>query len=666
MRRRFVVYSLVIVISLFHSMTYMQVGTSNTWKTIEIGAEQSSTKRLAALAPHAPITIISDQNFTDTALAEGWQGDGSPQDPFIIDALDIDLGGVAGHCISIYNTRVNFTISNCSLTGATVSPGAGIFLRNVSYAEITNNNCSANRYGINLDSRSDYNAIINNTCKANNRGIRIEISYYNTVEGNVCDGNGDGIYLRGTRWCQVNRNWINDNTWAGIHFEADDLSSLTNNTCQYNGEAGIQLDFSTGGLVANNTCRNNTWFGIYVFESNFIVANNTFANSDYGIFITSGPSSCLFTWNILETNRVLNAQNQGFSDWLEYNYWSDYTGNDSNNDGIGDSPHILPDAMDLFPLMYNPTPPVWIVSPENVTTEPKDELFHAYYQAFAPAPLTWWVSDGVHFSIDATGHLISRYFLEAIPYDLRIAVSSIYGLAISADITIRVTEDIPPNWMLAPHSQALEANEAFDYQIAAIDSSGIAAWELNNTMQFSLSEFYYEGGSTARLTNASILTPGTYALNISVFDTHSNKLSSVFTVTVKARLIDSTSPAWVIASLREVIEFGEHFALQLGAWDASGIDHWWISDSVNFNIDTSGFVRNATQLEVGEYSLEVRAYDPYGNYCTATITVIVVPPTEPIRPSVDALEVLIFIAGVGVGGIALFAIYLIFRKRYRT
>jgi parallel beta-helix repeat protein len=666
MRRRFAIYSLVIVIPLFFSMSYIQVGTSNTWKITEFDAEQSSTKHLAAFAPHAPITIIGNQNFTDTALAEGWPGDGSSQDPFIIDGLDIDRGSVAGHCISIYNTRVNFTISNCSLTGATVSPGAGIFLHNVSHAEITNNNCSANRYGISLDSRSDNNTIVNNTCNDNNRGIRIEISYYNTIEGNICDGNGDGIYLMGAEWCQVSRNWINDSAWNGIHFEAADFSSILNNTCLFNEEAGIRYAFSHAGPVANNTCRNNTLWGICIWESSSVVTNNTFVNNDYGIYIAPGPSDCILSWNILEANRVLNAENQGFSDWLEYNYWSDYAGNDSNNDGIGDTPHILPDAMDLFPLMYNPTPPVWIVSPEDITTEQQDELFLAYYQAFAHAPLTWWVSDGVHFTIDTTGHLISRYFLEAIPYDLRIVVSNIYGLAISSDFTIRVTEDIPPSWMLAPHSQTFEAHEALDYPIAAIDSSGIAAWELNNTIQFSLSESYYEGGSTARLTNASTLTSGTYALNISVFDTHGNKLSSVFTVTVNAPTVDSTSPAWVIASLREVIEFGEPFALLLGAWDESGIDHWWISDTANFNVDASGFVRNATLLEIGEYTLEVRAYDPYSNYCSAIISVIVVPPTEPIRPSFDVLDALAFATGIGVGGIVLLLIYLIFQKRYRT
>jgi hypothetical protein len=85
--------------------------------------------------PHGAITIDGDANFSDTALIEGWPGDGSPENPYIIDGLDIDLGNEDGHCIMINNTRVSFTISNCNLTGAglesVIDIGGGISLENV-------------------------------------------------------------------------------------------------------------------------------------------------------------------------------------------------------------------------------------------------------------------------------------------------------------------------------------------------------------------------------------------------------------------------------------------------------------------------------------------------------------------------------------------------------
>jgi parallel beta-helix repeat protein len=109
--------------------------------------------------PHGHITINGDANFSDTALLEGWPGDGSPENPFIIDGLDIDLGGAVGDCISISNTQVSFTISNCTLTDADAYLGAGIYLENVTNGELVNNTCSSNRVGIYLRD-STYNTVV--------------------------------------------------------------------------------------------------------------------------------------------------------------------------------------------------------------------------------------------------------------------------------------------------------------------------------------------------------------------------------------------------------------------------------------------------------------------------------------------------------------------------
>ncbi|MHA2058964.1 MAG: right-handed parallel beta-helix repeat-containing protein, partial [Candidatus Thorarchaeota archaeon] len=119
--------------------------------------------------PHGAITIDGDANFSDTALLEGWPGDGSPENPYIIDGLDIDLDGNNGSCISISNTRVSFTISNCNLTGASGDSGTGIWLSNVTNGELVNNICNNNRIGISLGG-SDSNTVANNTCNSNSDG----------------------------------------------------------------------------------------------------------------------------------------------------------------------------------------------------------------------------------------------------------------------------------------------------------------------------------------------------------------------------------------------------------------------------------------------------------------------------------------------------------------
>jgi parallel beta-helix repeat protein len=220
--------------------------------------------------PDAVIAIDGDADFSDTALLEGWPGDGSPENPFIIDGLDIVIDG--GDLISIRNTRVNFTISNCNLIGAggwtPMSAGAGIYLENVTNGELINNNCNNNPFGILLiDSHS--NTVFNNTCYNNSYGIRLEDSHSNTVVNNTCNGN---IVIF------VDESGPPFSGW-GITLERSNSNIVANNSC-FSNEVGIILWESHSNTVISNTCNNNR-IGIYIddeSESN-TVENNTFSGN---------------------------------------------------------------------------------------------------------------------------------------------------------------------------------------------------------------------------------------------------------------------------------------------------------------------------------------------------------------------------------------------------
>ena len=61
----------------------------------------------------------------------------------------------------------------------------------------------------------------------------------------------------------------------------------------------------------------------------------------------------------------------------------------------------------------------------------------------------------------------------------------------------------------------------------------------------------------------------------------------------------------------------------MNATDISGIDDYWTIDTTNFQINGNGVITNTTTLVVDTYWLEVRAYDPYDNYCTGIIKFII-------------------------------------------
>ncbi|MFW9910298.1 MAG: right-handed parallel beta-helix repeat-containing protein, partial [Candidatus Thorarchaeota archaeon] len=178
---------------------------------------------------HESIAIDGDVNFLDTALLEEWPGDGSPENPYIIDRLNIDLGGANGRCISISNTRVSFIISNCNLTGANY----GICLENVINGEIVDNTCSSNYVGIFLY-ESNSNTLTDNTCTDNgDSGISFYHSDFNIIVNNTCNNNKyAGIYSSwGSRNNTVVNNTCSSNLIHGIHLLFSDFTITTDNTC---------------------------------------------------------------------------------------------------------------------------------------------------------------------------------------------------------------------------------------------------------------------------------------------------------------------------------------------------------------------------------------------------------------------------------------------------
>ncbi|MFX1262648.1 MAG: nitrous oxide reductase family maturation protein NosD [Promethearchaeota archaeon] len=272
----------------------------------------SNEKHYSHWSAYAFIAIDGDANFSDTALLEGWAGDGSPENPYIIDGLNIDPVDAVGHGISISNTRVSFTIRNCNITGFVshhgdfCEGGAGIYLENVTNGQLVNNTCTSNSYGIDIWG-SYSNTMVNNTCNNNSwTGISLEWSNSNTMANNICSNNTDfGIFL-------------------------DDISfnnTVVNNTC-INNRIGIFFYESDSNTVADNTCDSNTEYGIYLYESHFSsVVNNICNNNRIGIFLEDSESNTVDS-NTCNNNRIGISLDESFYNAGSNNTFLDNTKHD--------------------------------------------------------------------------------------------------------------------------------------------------------------------------------------------------------------------------------------------------------------------------------------------------------------------------------------------------
>ncbi|NPA75501.1 MAG: PQQ-binding-like beta-propeller repeat protein, partial [Euryarchaeota archaeon] len=168
------------------------------------------------------------------------------------------------------------------------------------------------------------------------------------------------------------------------HYTGIELISSTNNSIHGNrmygdgcGEAGVYMeDSSNNSVVWNHIIRYGS-YGMYLFGSsnNSIVLNRIYNLTDYGIYLSPGSN-----FNRIYLNRVYNTHGSGWS-YSPYtvqacdngannvwsrdgygNYWYDWASNnstnDQNNDGIVDWPYMIDGgSLDKYPLKLDTAGP---------------------------------------------------------------------------------------------------------------------------------------------------------------------------------------------------------------------------------------------------------------------------------------------------------------------
>lgn len=105
---------------------------------------------------------------------------------------------------------------------------------------------------------------------------------------------------------------------------------------------------------------------------------------------------------------------------------------------------------------------------------------------------------------------------------------------------------------------------------------------------------------------------------------------------------DTTAPVWVTAPEDQTLECGDGFGMTVEATDPSGISSYWIGDTDLFSVDSMGTITCNQPLELGEYPLEVRAYDPFDNFCSAMVTITV---QDTVCPEIAGPEDATYIEG---------------------
>ncbi|MHC1680277.1 MAG: right-handed parallel beta-helix repeat-containing protein [Methanomassiliicoccales archaeon] len=265
---------------------------------------------LYPLSNFSPFVIHSDQEFYDMDQANGWPGDGSADDPYIISDLIIDGNGWED-CVQIWDTTAHFIIRNCTFYyGYLGMSGDGIELRNVinalivdcdflgqmeiglrsSYSQFTVEGCEFTG-SLNIGVYFDFNnnvQVANSTFLGCNTGLSIYDSEGLVISNNTFEGHYYAIYAYMSGSIELVENYVNGSRMFEMYNVHDILIA---------GNEGVELgSFAYLSTVNNAEIVNNTVsgtqpdsFGIFVSSGNIIsIDGNDLSDFRYGIIIDSG------------------------------------------------------------------------------------------------------------------------------------------------------------------------------------------------------------------------------------------------------------------------------------------------------------------------------------------------------------------------------------------
>jgi len=253
-----------------------------------------SRKATVAYTPHAPVIITSDSDF----MVQGWPGLGTPENPFVIEDLNIT---VALNCVLIANTTKHFVIRDCFLSATSNVLGEGVMkLENVKNAKVVSNILNGHNSAISVFDSAD--------CSFTDNSIgttRLGLYAFNISKSFFANNNQTSPEIR-----------------HAIHVQEAQQLTVRDNDFHSVKSEGFRLDRGYNCIIDHNQFRNvGVTFlghtGLHLLESsNCHIAGNVLSGYDTDLEIIEGFNNLANNNSFVQSRRgvVLHTTNATISD----------------------------------------------------------------------------------------------------------------------------------------------------------------------------------------------------------------------------------------------------------------------------------------------------------------------------------------------------------------
>ncbi|MFW9932671.1 MAG: nitrous oxide reductase family maturation protein NosD [Candidatus Thorarchaeota archaeon] len=299
------------------------------------------TERMSSLPDHDPILVGGNSDFLNLAEQEGWSGNGSANNPIIVEGYRFYR---ASHMLRLSNIDLHILFRNNEFDGI-AKVWCAIVLDKVRNIVIANNTIHHAAAGVHVAWSNDTVISGNEMYQITYDGVFLDYYCYNNtiVHNEMYDMGEAGVFAIG--FCRDNLiadNQIHNNPYGICLTVGSDSNTILSNRLSTSSSHGLYL-LTSNNLVKNNLIYSNTGAGILVgsmTHHNYIAENFLYNNSRRGVELSTSSNNTIEQNDFID-NKSPQACDNGSENVFRHNYWSDWTEPDEDENEIVDAPYAI-------------------------------------------------------------------------------------------------------------------------------------------------------------------------------------------------------------------------------------------------------------------------------------------------------------------------------------